>query len=64
MYVMVPTFIVGFDIHTVQPAGMKKGLSLMAYTNNSMCGQELASFPGSPTPEHEYVYTGRAWYLS
>jgi len=34
------------------------GLSLMAYTNNtynSMCGQELASFPGSPTPEHEYV---------
>ena len=23
----------------------------------------LASFPGSPAPECEYVYVGRAWYL-
>ena len=22
----------------------------------------VASFPGSPTPEWEYVYMGRAWY--
>ena len=23
----------------------------------------VASFPGSPAPEHGYVYVGRAWYL-
>ena len=23
----------------------------------------IASFPGSPSPEHKYLHIGRAWYL-
>ena len=30
----------------------------------SMCGKWIASFPGSPTPEHKHVYARRAGYLS